>query len=153
MSSLEKHREQQGKTWTLKQDFCLMGFHICSSSMVSTPIMGLQDFLFSLTAGAAKSSCIHPAAQLITNNKDPSMGVELTVVLRTVIAGAGTKSESALLFGVNHCTDITLLLQRLLKRCSVVKRLNIPVREPAFKISCSGGNGGKGRMKREIKKW
>ena len=66
------------------------------------------------------------------------MGVELTVVLRTVITGASTKSENTLLFGVNHCTDITLLVQRLLKRCSVVKLLNISVRELAFKISCGG---------------
>lgn len=77
------------------------------------------------------------------------MGVELTVVLRTGIAGAGTKSENMLLFGMNHCANITPLIQRLLKRCSVVKLLNISVRELAFKISCSEGNRGKARMKRE----
>lgn len=78
------------------------------------------------------------------------MAVELTVVLRTVIAGAGTKSKITLLFGVNHCTGITLLVQRLLKRCSVVKLLNSSVRELALKISCNEGNRGKGRMKREM---
>lgn len=57
------------------------------------------------------------------------MGVELTVVLRTVIAGAGAKSKITLLFGVNHCTGITPLVQRLLKRCSVVKLLNSSVKE------------------------
>lgn len=78
------------------------------------------------------------------------MGVELTVVLRTVIVGDGTKSESTLLFGVNHCTHITQLVQRLLKRCSVVKLLNISVRELVLEIPCGEGNGGKGRMKREM---
>lgn len=128
-----------------KARFHLMVFHIYSYSMVSTPITGLQDLFFSLTAGAAKWSCIHPASQLITNNKDPSLGVELTVVLRTVIAGAGTKSENTLLFGVNHCTDITLLVPRLLKRCSVVKLLNVSVRELAFEVYRSGANRGEGR--------
>lgn len=42
------------------------------------------------------------------------------------------------------------LLQRLSERCSVVQLLNTSGRELAFKVSCSGGKGGKGRMKREM---
>lgn len=56
----------------------------------------------------------------------------MTVVLRTVIAGAGTTGRNVLLFHVNLCTDTTRCVQRLFKRCSVVKFLNISVRELVF---------------------
>lgn len=56
----------------------------------------------------------------------------MTVVLRTVIAGAGTTGRNVLLFHVNLCTDTTRRVQRLFKRCSVVKFLNISVRELVF---------------------
>lgn len=38
----------------------LMGFHIYSYSVV--PIADLHNFFFPLSAGAAKSGCIHPAS-------------------------------------------------------------------------------------------
>lgn len=70
----------------------LMGFHIYSSPVV--PITDLHNLFFPPSAGAAKSGCIHPSSWLITNNKDPSTGVELTVVLRTVIAGAAPRART-----------------------------------------------------------
>lgn len=66
-------------------------------------------------------------------------------MLGTVGAAASAKSENAALFMVNHCTDITPLLQRLLEWCSIVRRLNVSVSELPPEMSCGGGNRGRGR--------
>lgn len=43
-----------------KASYHLMGFHVYSYSVV--PLTDLHNLFFPLSAGAAKSSCIHPAS-------------------------------------------------------------------------------------------